>query len=238
MNVGRRDAAWALAGLLVLVAWEASGADMAVMRLIADAQGFAWRDAPLATALHSGGRVVAWLLLAVLALDLLRPFTRNGPSRQMRALWLAVVLSTAVLVPGLKRLSSTSCPWDLTPFGGLAPYVPHWLLSVADGGPGHCFPSGHAVAVLAFIGVYFLWREHRPGLARGIAAAVWGLGAVYGTVQVLRGAHFVSHVWWAAWLCWVIAAAADAALRWRAASCRTGRPSPAAPAAWRQKARL
>jgi membrane-associated PAP2 superfamily phosphatase len=232
--VGRRDAAWTLAALLLLLAWEASGADLAVSHLFAGPQGFAWRDAPPLRAAHDGGRVLAWALLALLAVDTFRPFTRNGPPRGERLFWLAVVLATAVLVPGIKRLSSTSCPWDLAPFGSGAahvPYVPHWLLAVADGGPGHCFPSGHAVAVLAFVGLYFLWRGHRPRLARALAWAVWALAAVYGTVQVLRGAHFVSHVLWSAWLCWAIAAGAAALLHWRGISRRTGRRPLAAPVA-------
>ncbi len=227
MSATRRDAAWAVAFVLALLAWEASGADLALTRLFADAQGFAWRDAPLLTALHGGGRVLAWLLLALLALDVVRPGLRSGPSRGTRAYWLAVVLASAVLVPGIKRLSSSSCPWDLALFGGVVPYVPHWLPGVVDGGPGHCFPSGHAAAAWAFIGLAFMWREHRPGLAHALGLAVAVLGTAYGTVQVLRGAHFVSHVLWTAWLCWAMAAVADA-LR---LSRRTGRRPQAAPAA-------
>jgi membrane-associated PAP2 superfamily phosphatase len=226
----RRDAAWALAALMLLAGWEASSADLAVAGLLAGPQGFGWRDLPLLTGLHEAGRWLAWVLLALLAADTLRPRVPGGPDRAARAFGLAVVLSTAVAVPGLKRLSRTSCPWDLASYGGSVPYVPHWLPTLADGGPGHCFPSGHAVAVLAFIGVYFVWRGHRPGLARAIATAVGVLGAVYGTVQVLRGAHFVSHVLWSAWLCWAIAATAEAARQgWL--SRRTDRRPQAAPAA-------
>jgi len=235
----RRDAAWTALTLLALLLWEASGADMAVMRLFADARGFALRDHwLLAQGLHGGGRVLSWALLAVLVADTWRPFTGGAPGgpggprsppRRERLFWLAVVLAAAVIVPALKRASLTSCPWDLAEFGGVARYVPHWLVGVSDGGPGHCFPSGHAAGVLAFIGVYFLWRPYQPQRARQVAAAVWLLGAVYGTVQVLRGAHLPSHVLWAAWLCWTIAAGANAARL--AFSRRKGLRPPAAPVA-------
>ncbi len=244
MTRTRRDLLATLLALLALALVEASGADMAIARLMAGPAGFIGRDSLLLAQAHDAGRVLAWAMLGALVLAVLRarwqarqipqlpPFLHgaSSPSWQRQALWLGVVLATAVLVPGIKRISRTSCPWDLAPFGGSVPYVPHWLLTVADGGPGHCFPSGHAAGVLAFIGLYFLWREHRPGLARGLAAGVWLLGAGYGAVQMLRGAHFLTHVLWAAWACWTIAAATAALLAWRdARHGRTGTPGPQAP---------
>jgi hypothetical protein len=115
------------------------------------------------------------MVLALLVWDATR--TRlSGPPRRERLYWLSATVAALVLVPTIKRFSSTSCPWDLLPFGGTAPYVPHWWLRVLDGGPGHCFPSGHAVAAFGFFGVYFLWRPYRPVLAQAALAAVWLLG--------------------------------------------------------------
>lgn len=236
----RFDLAATLLALLGLLAWEASGADLVVTGWLAGSQGFAWRDNVwLAQVFHGGGRVLAWGLLALMVADAVRPFdggtpAAHSPPRRARAFWVAVVLACAIVVPGIKRLSQSSCPWDLAEFGGPNPavhYVPHWMLGMVDGGPGHCFPSGHAVGVLAFIGLYFLWRPYRPVLARRLAIAVWGLGAVYGATQVLRGAHFVSHVLWSAWLCWVIALAADTACRSLQFRRRTSRRLAAAPVA-------
>ena len=204
----RRDAAWLLAGLLALLGWEASGGDLALARLLGDPTGFVWRDAWLtSTVLHSGGRWLAWMMLAVLVWDALRARPAGPPQRE-RLYWLAATVASLVLVPTLKRFSSTSCPWDLALFGGTVAYVPHWWLRVVDGGPGHCFPSGHAVAAFAFFSVYFLWRAYRPGLARGALAAVWLLGGVFGWAQLARGAHFLSHTLWSAWCCWAICSAA------------------------------
>ena len=63
-------------------------------------------------------------------------------------------LSLAV-VSTLKYTSSTSCPWDLSEFGGVARHVSHWALGVLDGGGGKCFPAGHASAGIAFFGGFF-----------------------------------------------------------------------------------
>jgi len=86
------------------------------------------------------------------------------------------------------------------------------LWGVPDGGPGHCFPSGHGVAAFAFLGLYFLWRPHRPQAARRVLVGVWVVGSLFGMAQLLRGAHYPSHTFWSAWLCWAICATASA---WR-----------------------
>jgi membrane-associated PAP2 superfamily phosphatase len=214
---GRYDLAITLVALLLLAAWEFSGLDLAVTRAFATAQGFALKDAFFTSRiLHEGGRSLSLLLLALLVLDAIWPLWA-GPSPKQRRFWLGVVVASSLAVPALKRWSSTSCPWDLAEFGGRAAYVPHWLLGATDGGPGHCFPSGHAVAAFAFFGVYFLWRAHRPAVARTVLAAVLVLGAAYGVAQLARGAHHASHTMWSAWLCWTLAVLAHRAeTRWPA----------------------
>ena len=62
----RRDIAVALAALLLLLAWEASGADLPLTRLFGNADGFAWRNHwLLERVLHD---VAAWGLQAVFVL--------------------------------------------------------------------------------------------------------------------------------------------------------------------------
>jgi len=202
----RTDLAWALAGAALLSAWDGSGLDRPAMHLVGSAQGFAWRDAWLtSTLMHDGGRALAWAIFALLLVDTLRPLL-PGPARGERWRALAATLACLVLVPGIKRSSHTSCPWDLAEFGGQAQYVSHWAFGVTDGGGGHCFPSGHAVAAFAFFAVYFLMRRHRPGFARAWLAGVLLVGSLFGAAQMLRGAHYPSHTLWSAWLCWVTCA--------------------------------
>ena len=133
----------------------------------------------------------------------------RGPSRSDRLRWLGACLACLLLVPLAKRFSRTSCPWDVAEFGGSASYVPHWLLGTLDGGPGHCFPSGHAVAAFAFFSGYFLRRDTRPRLARVWLAGVLLAGLAFGWAQLARGAHYPSHTLWSAWLCWAVCVAVD-----------------------------
>lgn len=196
----------AAVALALIVLWEFSGLDLALVRAFATANGFPLRDAFVTSDLfHVGGRRLAAVALLLQLVDAVWP-RLAGPSRSERVKWLVVTVACIVLVPALKRLSATSCPWDLMEFGGTVPYVAHWVLNAVDGGPGHCFPSGHAVSAFAFFPLYFLWREHRPRLAGLALAVVLSLGAAFGAAQMLRGAHFASHTLWSGWLCWTMCA--------------------------------
>jgi membrane-associated PAP2 superfamily phosphatase len=222
----RTDLALTLLALAGLLAWDASGWDLTVMRQFGNDAGFAWRDTWWASrVLHDGGRWAAWSLLLALAWTAARAPQAagtalvTGPTGAERWRWIAAMAVCVLAVPALKRYSITSCPWDLSDFGGVAAYVSHWDFSASDGGPGHCFPSGHAVAAFAFFGMHFMWREHDPRRARAWLAAVGVAGLVFGGGQLLRGAHYPSHTLWSAWLCWTICAAAahlPLARRWRA----------------------
>ena len=210
----QRDAAITGIALALLLAWDASGLDLATERLVADTRGFALRDAWWASRLlHDGGRLLSWILLAVFALLGLRQPRLGDPPQSWRWSWVALILMCALAVPALKRVSATSCPWDLAEFGGVAMYVSHWRFGPADGGSGHCFPSGHAVAAFAFFGLHFCWRDYNLRKARLWLTVVLLLGVVYGAAQLVRGAHYPSHTLWSAWLCWTVSAAAYHLLR-------------------------
>ena len=210
LSTGRRDLLITAAALLALLVWDASGLDLPAARLFGSLQGFALRDSGwTSTLLHGGGRLAAWVTMAAVVLALWRAPAPGQPSRAQRGGWILVMLLCIVAVPAIKRFSPTSCPWDLAEFGGLATYVSHWRLGVADGGSGHCFPSGHAVAAFGFFGMHFLWRAHSAVRARAWLGAVLVAGLVFGLAQLARGAHYPSHTLWSAWLCWALCVAAS-----------------------------
>ena len=205
----RKHSDWLISGVLLafVVMWDTSGLDLAAVRWFGGASGFPLRNHWLTSSLlHEGGRVLAWAMLAMLAVNVWRPLVA-GPTRTQRWQWLLITMFCLVAVPALKRASSTSCPWDLAEFGGTAVYLSHWQWGVADGGPGHCFPSGHAASAFGFLWGWFALRRTRPALARAWLATVVGLGVVFGFAQLVRGAHYPSHTLWTAWFCWTICAA-------------------------------
>ena len=211
----RAASGWTLGALALVLAWDASGLDLALARLAGDAAGFAWRgDGWLYQALHEGPRLAGWALLAGLFAAIRWPV---GALRRLPAgerAWLAGSVLLALLAVSLvKRVSATSCPWDLREFGGNALYVSHWVFGSVDGGGGHCFPAGHASTGFAWVAGWFALRERAPPAARVWLALALGIGLLLGLVQQLRGAHYMSHTLWTAWICWTVALAMDAARR-------------------------
>ena len=205
-----------VAGLVLIVAWDATALDMTVARLFGTGNGFKLHDAWLAVLVYDGSRWVGMALLALTVLNAVRPI---GPWRTVekpeRLLCLAVTLVCLGMIAALKRVSQTSCPLDLQEFGGRAHYVCYWLAGIADGGPGHCFPSGHASLAFSFLAMAFALRRSEPRLARRLQFAVCLFGATVGLAQIARGAHFLSHVLWTAWLCWAMTAASYNFFSWR-----------------------
>ena len=201
-----------LAALALIVLWEASGLDLPTEQLFGDTSGFALRDHWLFSAtLHEWGRRASWGLAMALSIGVWWPWGVLRRLTTSRRLQLAVTgLVAAGAIAMIKSTSATSCPWDLHEFGGLAQYASHWNWWAQDGGSGRCFPAGHASSGFAFLGGWFVFREH-PRIARRWLCASIAAGFVFGIAQQVRGAHFMSHTLWTAWLCWMMAWAIDLA---------------------------
>ncbi len=211
-----RRALLALAlGLLVLLAWDATGLDLAVMQAVGSGSGFALREAWVTKRLiHEGGRLVSYAaMLFIVAANLAPRRVLPALSARERRWWLVVTLVCLACISLLKRASLSSCPWDLQAFGGMAEYVSHWRLGVRDGGPGHCFPSGHASAAFAYLAGGWALARAYPRAARVWLVTTCTLGVVYGVGQMLRGAHYPSHTLWTGWICWAVTLAAQRWLR-------------------------
>lgn len=195
---------WLIASLAVILLWDASGLDLLVTRWFGSPTGFAWTHHWLTgTLLHDSAKLVAWPLVALLAVGMPWPFWHlRGLTQAQRVWWLLSTLGCVLLINGLRSLSATSCPWELREFGGTVPHaISHWNLLAADGGSGRCFPSGHASTAFAFLPG---WLALRRSARQAACCWLWitlAVGGLLGGVQVMRGAHFVSHVLWTGWIC-------------------------------------
>lgn len=205
-----RWAALTLALLALVLLWDASGLDVAVMRLWGTEQGFALKHHPLLSRwLHTRGQQAAVVLYIFQLIMVWRPL---GPWRRLqrreRAQALIAVTLSLVTISTLKHFSLTSCPWDLDIFGGPAHHVSHWAWGTPDGGGGQCFPGGHASSAFGFLAMTLPFlqsadpRLQRTGRRWLVFLVVVGL--VFGLTQTLRGAHYPSHTLWTAWICWTV----------------------------------
>ena len=217
---------WTVSSFLLLLAWDYSGLDLAMAQWFGSISGFAleshwlWRNV-----LHDDIRLWPWVLELGLLIAVALPF---GALKQLplarRAQLALTTLAALLAVSTIKLYSHTSCPWDLQAFGGVASYVSHWAWGVRDGGTGGCFPAGHASAGFAFIGGFFAFRHVLPATARRWCAGAMVAGFIFGLAQQIRGAHYMSHTLWTAWLCWTVAAGVDAAVSQLIARTRSRAP--------------
>lgn len=201
-----------LAGLilsaLLLLALSVTRLDWLMATTMYDAarHDFPLRHAWVAEVLvHRWIKLLMWLiggiLLTTVIRDVWRPLQRFDEfTRRRLRIVVACALTIPALVSLLKRLSASHCPWDIVDFGGTAPYV-HLLSAMPDGvPPGHCFPAGHATSVLWLVSLCVFWLPRQPARAFLAGALALSAGVAVGLIQQLRGAHFLSHTLWSAWI--------------------------------------
>ena len=108
-----------------------------------------------------------------------------------------VILSTSI-IGLLKSQSAHACPWNIT--------IPtsqgfFWDFSASKG---HCFPGGHASTGFALMAGYSVFRQSNRKRAYFFLVSGCILGFAMGWAQMMRGAHFLSHNLWTAWIIWLV----------------------------------
>lgn len=192
----------------------------------------------LKTVLHDAARDAAAsgalaLLMLTAAAWLLPRGWRAGTLRDELAFASAAALGAAVAVVALKHSSMHDCPWDIIEFGGRAPYR-RLLAAHGESSPlGGCFPAAHPLVGYAWLSLGFALYPGARRLAIWCFSAALCAGTVFGAVQVIRGAHFTSHVLSTAWAVWAIDVALLAAC---CAVSRARKPSACLPGASRSRA--
>lgn len=112
------------------------------------------------------------------------------------AVFLLLCLAIVPAIVGLTREhSGVTCPRDLQHYGGQVDddfgHV-NPLVIFRDTRPGSCWPSGHVSAGFALLCLAFLDRKRRTRLQFAVFSL--SVGGAMGAYQILRGAHFVSHI--------------------------------------------
>jgi membrane-associated PAP2 superfamily phosphatase len=164
--------------------------------------------------IHRGGRDLIWFIAAATALAWLaagsstqyqllpRLRARFAPYRGDLGFALVSLVASIMLIALLKRTTNVDCPWDLQSFGGV-----HAYLSLFDDRPdwvahAHCFPGAHSGSGFALFAFYFAFRDSNDRIARWALLCGVVIGSTFAFAQEARGAHFLSHDLWSAFLSW------------------------------------
>ena len=166
--------------------------------------------------LHDGGRILIWAIglacLGLSAAGYLRDsrgaprFPRLHAVRRDLAWAFAGMMLIVLVIGALKQITDVDCPWSLTLFGGTKPYTGVFGARPPGVAPGACFPGAHAGSAFALVALYFAFRDSRPRLARRLLVAPLVIGTAFAVGQEARGAHFLSHDLWSAYLAWMLGA--------------------------------
>lgn len=157
--------------------------------------------------LHRDGRYLMRLVgvAALVAFAASWWVARLRPWRRAIGYFAACMAVVPLVVGGLKEATNVDYPWDLAGFGGDRPFV-HIFEDRPDGLPrAACFPGAHSSSAFALFALYFVGLglgRRRLALA-GLGIAL-GLGMLFSFGQQARGAHFLSHDLWSAFIAWTI----------------------------------
>jgi len=134
------------------------------------------------------------------------PFTGVAVQTPTRHYLVVALLTIPILTWLVREGSASACPRDLAAFGGELAQRPFLDFSWQAIGSGRCNPSGHMSSYSWWLALCFL----RPPQRRGLGVLVLCIVAMFalGSVQILKGAHFMSHlifsVWWAGVACLIL----------------------------------
>lgn len=205
--------------LLLYLGWY-SDADLRLADMAFDRQHmlFPWRGAWLADTfnhriLKGALAAAAVLVMAVAAADAVFRYRQLDTIR----LRIRVAGLSALFVPlvtsVLKQASDAHCPWDLARYGGTQAYVRLFEALPPGAAPGHCLPAGHASSALWLLSFAVFWLPHQPSRAALAGATALAAGFAVGWLQQLRGAHFLTHTLWSAWIAVAVVAAVTASVQ-------------------------
>ncbi|HJV87367.1 MAG TPA: phosphatase PAP2 family protein [Noviherbaspirillum sp.] len=201
---------WLALALAPMIFWlfEATPLDRTLIGWYYDAHahGFPLRDSPfMQNVMHTGLKMVMVVFGAAVLIAFLLTFIRpQWRAHRRRLLWLfAAMAGGPMLVSLFKATSPMHCPWDLAEYGGYAPFNGLFEHLPAGIAAGHCFPGGHASGGFALMAFYFALRDTHQRAARLFLVIGLAAGMLMGWAQMMRGAHFLSHNVWSAWVVWV-----------------------------------
>jgi membrane-associated PAP2 superfamily phosphatase len=207
----KRDSSVALWPALLFFALAAGamlgGADRAVGGVLYALEGGTWslrHDYFVSTIMHERAQQAAILIhLNVIILALASRWLACLRRWRRGLVYVALAASTAIaLVATAKYLLPFPCPSKLENFGGMLPSKSWYSYDEIAMGRG-CFPAAHATCGFALLPWYAFARYYNLRGRWVYLVGALAVGSVFGGVQQIRGAHFLSHDLAAVAVCWL-----------------------------------
>ena len=116
---------------------------------------------------------------------------------------LSASLGAGLIVNGiLKEHWGRPRPDEIVEFGGDRQYIRPWVKGPR--GNGESFASGHTSIAFSYFAFWFIFRKRRPRLAVLCLLGTVILGTLTGLGRIIQGRHFLSDVFWAAYIPYLI----------------------------------
>lgn len=196
-----------LSALIILILVPPHGLDISISKLFYQ-NGWPLKDDALFTLFfYKLPKYIPALAFVTVLLFCVRSIARGEhllqTDRSYRCIYLIVsMLVCAIAVWWLKSVTAVACPWSTEVFAGSLPITnPSFHLTCQ---PGKCWPSGHAGCGFVFWAFFFAFKDRQPKLASAFAVFTVCFGLFCGTVRIMQGAHFFSHVFATAIIDWLI----------------------------------
>lgn len=144
--------------------------------------------------------VICIAVLHLITLFYLKLSKKNPILQKICMMVLFSMACSVSYIAVLKSFSAHACPWSMvsTHLGTI-----HWSQNVNTSAK--CFPGGHASGGFSLIILFFAYRYDYPKIAQTGLILALTLGFMMSWVQMIRGAHFLSHNLWSLWWSWLIA---------------------------------
>ena len=175
-----------------------SGVDMQLSRLVyAHYSGFPRDHVFLKTIMHDGiRRVVTGVFILLVLTAVWDAFSPRPWLKAYRHPLRVFLVCAGVFIGGvaaLKSVTTPACPWDMAAFGGIRHVTAYAdIFRTQTLGNGRCFPAGHSTSGYVWLGLPFVFGRRGKSLARAVLCLL-PIGMIFSAVQILRGAHFLSH---------------------------------------------
>ncbi len=151
----------------------------------------------LKAVMHDGVRnIVAGIFIllgAMVAFDIFSP--RVWMEKHRHSLHVFLICAAVFIggVAALKSVTAPACPWDMAAFGGVRQAITYAdVFRTESFGNGRCFPAGHSTSGYVWLGLPFVFGLQGRSFAV-VVLSVLPAGLSLSAVQILRGAHFLSH---------------------------------------------